>query len=150
MYQLLYSSRAYATGRIIIPILKANRLRHRDVIAQGHAAEVAELGLDTDSAHPPAASLMCSWCHEMFLCAGFSDPADQHPSPLGRGGRGTATLDLTGKLNHWSTYPSLQILHLENQGSHTQGGNLYVISNKPHQALDLCRLSSSLWALPRK
>lgn len=48
--------------------------------AQGHTARSGRAG----TGHRQcifflAASFMRSWCHQMFLCAGFSDPTNQHP-----------------------------------------------------------------------
>lgn len=89
MYQLLYSSWAYATGRIIIPILKTNRLRHRDVIMpRVMQQEVAELGLDTDSAHPSLLHHSCA--RGVTRCSSVQASVTQQistlSSPLGRGG----------------------------------------------------------------
>ena len=63
---------------------------------------------------------MRSWCHQMFLCAGFSDPTDQHPlsSPLGRGGLWNchSWFDIE-KLNHWVLTP-VSKYSTQSQGSH--------------------------------
>lgn len=48
--------------------------------AQGHTAKSGRAGTGhRQCIFLLAASFMHSWCHQMFLCAGFSDPTDQYP-----------------------------------------------------------------------